>query len=591
MKKLALASLSIIPLGLLLCGCDAYSANKYIKDISISEADGKTTLTITYMDGETKDLDIAQKSVTDVAFEYVNHKIVCHTTYSDGTSKDSEVNDSIVSVSKSELNADTDNVTITLGDGTTYTYSLPKKAVTSIAYVQTTEEGKQYQVSYSNGTTSSIIVKDGDAGKDATISEIFATCVEKGLYSNGQFEQFLTDYLTITASDVKAATNKAIQSCVTVYSEHRWDKTYAATLQTIHKSSVSCGAGVLYKIEDDPNGYSYVITNYHVVYDATAGIAKKLHLFQYGTSEYVQKTTEKDADDYYIYEYGDGAVEAEYIGGSLNQDIAILKVKTSLLKEHNPDLRAVDIASEYHLADTAIAIGNPEGDGFSATIGHVSKESENLDMTAADESTEVRFRVLRIDTAVNGGNSGGGLFNDKAELIGIVNAKALRSSAGNVLDDMSYALPVDNVTKVADNILYYYNQNLMDTTLEDKTASLKKLVLGVTYQPVEGYAEYDSVNNKITLHDTLKIVEVDDEINTETNTYKIGHRLELEKDDIITSITINGDIHTLTHAYELSDWLLTIRVGDVVTFAVTKSDLTVANPTITVTANDLTIIK
>ena len=44
-------------------------------------------------------------------------------------------------------------------------------------------------------------------------------------------------------------------------------------------------------------------------------------------------------------------------------------------------------------------------------------------MTGADAQTGLSLRVIRIDAAVNEGNSGGGLFDESGNLIGIVNAK------------------------------------------------------------------------------------------------------------------------------------------------------------------------
>ena len=50
----------------------------------------------------------------------------------------------------------------------------------------------------------------------------------------------------------------------------------------------------------------------------------------------------------------------------------------------------------------------------------------------ADGKTEVSLRVMRVDTAVNSGNSGGGLYNDEGNLIGIVNAKIVYDGVENI---------------------------------------------------------------------------------------------------------------------------------------------------------------
>ena len=74
---------------------------------------------------------------------------------------------------------------------------------------------------------------------------------------------------------------------------------------------------------------------------------KKIHIFQYGTSEQAYKivtdngngikTQVLDENGYPKIGYGDGAIEATYVGGELKFDLAIIKVPTSELKKYNPD--------------------------------------------------------------------------------------------------------------------------------------------------------------------------------------------------------------------------------------------------------------
>ena len=207
-------------------------------------------------------------------------------------------------------------------------------------------------------------------------------------------------------------------------------------------------------------------------------LAKKINIFQYGGAEYATPSGTYDSDGYPEIVYGEGSIEVDFIGGALNYDLAVLKVKTSKLLEVNEHAKPVTIADGYNLGETAIAIGNPEGEGFSVTSGIVSVLSEEIEMTGADDRTSCEFRVMRIDTAVNGGNSGGGLFNNKGEWIGIVNAKAVSSD----IDNIAYTLPVDNITKVANNILHYYE-------LTGDIAQVKKLVLDMSKQ----LEEYDFI--------------------------------------------------------------------------------------------------
>ena len=112
---------------------------------------------------------------------------------------------------------------------------------------------------------------------------------------------------------------------------------------------------------------------------------------------------------------------------------------------------------EYVNSDTlqmgaiAIAIGNPENNGISATQGIISLESEYIEMANSANTDVITYRVLRVDTAINSGNSGGGLFDSEGRVMGIVNAKMVDEA----IDSIGYAIPSNIVFNVADNIIYH----------------------------------------------------------------------------------------------------------------------------------------
>lgn len=423
--------------------------------------------------------------------------------------------------------------------------------VTNIVQSSTTEDLTTYTIYYSNGTTSMFTVsngKDGNDGDDLTLESIKQYCET----NNVDFEIFLKEYLSIEQeTSIKEGTNKALQSAVSVWCE--FPTSYYQT-----KTEVFCGAGVVYKMNDE---YSYIVTNYHVVYyknsKTSNKIANKIHIFQYGTSESVFKTEDQSGN--ITVNYGDGAIEATYVGGAMNYDIAVLKVATADLKTYNEHVKPVTIAKNYSIADTAIAIGNPESDGISVTQGIISVESEQIEMTGADESTACEFRVMRIDTAVNGGNSGGGLFNVKGELIGIVNAKVVDED----IDNIAYALPYDNITKVADNLIYYYEQS-------EQPSQVKKLVLGIEYTVENSRAVYNPTTNQTTLKDDLVVKKVNQ--TTNNSNISAAYACEIMAEDIIKSIIINNIEYTLTRAHQLPDLLLSIRAGDKVLFKIKRGD-------------------
>ena len=126
----------------------------------------------------------------------------------------------------------------------------------------------------------------------------------------------------------------------------------------------------------------------------------------------------------------------------MNYDVAVLRIdKSDIVKTaaEKGTLCAVSFGDSDNVAvgQTAIAIGNPEAEGISVSSGIISVTSEDITMTAVDESSTVTMRVIRTDTAINSGNSGGGLFDTQGKLIGIVNAKMKTEKAENI----AYAIP------------------------------------------------------------------------------------------------------------------------------------------------------
>ena len=227
-------------------------------------------------------------------------------------------------------------------------------------------------------------------------------------------------------------------------------------------------------------------------------------------------------------------------------DIAVLYVEKSdiLKKAFSTEITVAD-SDKVSVGDTAIAIGNPEGEGISASSGIVSVDSEHIQMRAADGISEVDFRVMRIDTAVNHGNSGGGLFDEKGCLIGIVNAKIIDDSVENI----GYAIPSNVAITVADNII--------DNCFGTQLTSVQRCLLGIVITISDSKAVYDIESGKTLIEENVVVDSV-----TDTS---IASGI-LKKGDIITSISINGNKKVITRQHQIIDFMLSARVGDEVTF-------------------------
>lgn len=435
--------------------------------------------------------------------------------------------------------------------------------VTDIQFSRQLGNATEYIITYSNGTFSTFQVlngtngEDGKDGANANLKDIFNELVELNKYedTDAGYLKFLEDYLSIESStDIQIPVAKSLQSAVNVLVEI--PVTTIENSYTVNKINLGGGAGVIYKMNED---FSYIITNMHVVYEETSDtenkIARKITIFQYGTDYSFTETTERDKDGYPIISYGAGAIDCEYVGGSLTYDLAVLRVKTDDLKAKNPTVRAVDIATNYQVAERVFAIGNPDGDGTSVTEGVVSVESEYVNVSGVDSTTRT-YRTLRTDAAVNGGNSGGGLFNSSGELVGIVNSKDTRVG----IDNMANALPVDNVTKVVDNLIYYYENQIG----EKDSVSVKCINFGMEYDSARLNSK--SIYNPAT--GEIKIVE--DCIVKSVENRLLADAMGINVNDKIVEVVINGKTYEITRAFQFDDLALTIRAGDVISIGVHK---------------------
>ena len=180
----------------------------------------------------------------------------------------------------------------------------------------------------------------------------------------------------------------------------------------------------------------------------------------------------------------------------------------------------------------------------------IARGAEYIVMEAFDNSGEVSFRVIRTDTAVNPGNSGGGLFNSAGELIGIINAKPKLSSIVGV----GYAIPSNVVRAIADNIIdYCYGKDCK---------SVMRGLLGITVTTTALNTKYDPETGLFSKCEEVSVYEVSDG--------GIAKGI-LEQGDVIKAITIGNKTVTVTRQYHLIDAMLDVRVGDKVSLTIIRN--------------------
>ena len=152
----------------------------------------------------------------------------------------------------------------------------------------------------------------------------------------------------------------------------------------------------------------YVLTNHHVVQDATEII--------------VALSDRRER-------------EAVLIGADPVSDLALLKIDAV-------DLPVVTIGSSQSLkvGEWVMAIGSPFGFELSVTAGIVSAKGRSL---PDDLGNYVPF--IQTDVAINPGNSGGPLFNLDGKVVGI-NSQIFTRSGGFM--GLSFAIPIDVAMEV-----------------------------------------------------------------------------------------------------------------------------------------------
>lgn len=260
------------------------------------------------------------------------------------------------------------------------------------------------------------------------------------------------------------------------------------------------GSGVIVKSD------GYIATNYHVVEGAN-----KVEVTLHNGETYNATVVGLDADN----------------------DIAVIKID-----EKDLTTATIGDSSTVEVGDLAVAIGNPLGQlGGTATTGIISA----LDRTLTIEGTTLT--LLQTDAAINGGNSGGGLFNSKGELIGIVESKA--EAVG--VEGLAFALPINSVSEII-------NDMIKNGGKSSSSASKATPAVGIVISEIsDDNAQYYGLESA-----GVYVAQV-----TGENAAKAGFQ---EKDRIVS---FNGK--EITSSSEFISLVRKCKVGDTVTVIVSRN--------------------
>lgn len=195
-----------------------------------------------------------------------------------------------------------------------------------------------------------------------------------------------------------------------ITNKQSWDRTSGEVRETLY----SQGSGVV--IYEG----GYVLTNYHVI---------------------------EDGDSYQILMPDGEKADAMIAGSDSSLDLAVLKVDPEYEKMLIPV--AVGSSSGLIVGSTVVAIGNPGGEVLANTVTQgIVSALERSEISGNNTTRSVDY--IQHDAAINSGNSGGGLFNYKGELVGINTLKYSGSAYSSVsVEGLGFAIPVDTAYPIA----------------------------------------------------------------------------------------------------------------------------------------------
>lgn len=157
------------------------------------------------------------------------------------------------------------------------------------------------------------------------------------------------------------------------------------------------------------------------------------------------------------------------LGGDPLTDVAVVKVVASKLP-----VAPLGDSDKVRPGEWAIAIGNPLGLDNTVTAGIISAIQRT---NAVGEGQRVPY--IQTDAAVNPGNSGGPLINDRGLVIGINTAIRQAPGAG-----LSFAIPINVARKIAAQILEqgYASHPYIGVRLQPLTPQLAQEINATTNQ-------------------------------------------------------------------------------------------------------------
>jgi len=168
------------------------------------------------------------------------------------------------------------------------------------------------------------------------------------------------------------------------------------------------------------SGDGYVLTNYHIV----------------------EKAVQSGTDVSVLLPDGSSA-PARIIGCAPALDLAVVLPDAA-------GLRPVTVgdSAALRVGERVYAVGNNLGEP-TLTLSAGTVSALDRVVTASIGGEQVSLRVFQMDTAINSGSSGGPVYNDRGEVVGIVTAKYTSSG----VEGLGFAIPISDAMRAAEALI------------------------------------------------------------------------------------------------------------------------------------------
>ncbi|MBQ8468785.1 MAG: trypsin-like peptidase domain-containing protein [Clostridia bacterium] len=388
---------------------------------------------------------------------------------------------------------------------------------------------------------------NGQDGQSVNYSSMYETAQSHGY--TGTFLEFVSDYLA--ANDENSIRFNSIQdsilSSVNIYTFYQRNG--------YGEEKNSAGAGFVYDVDD--SGNMTIVTNYHVTYVSSAAVStRKIYVSLFEDNFLLDRTTDVSAS------IQENCVEASYIGGNKEVDIAVIKingsqkVKDAYAAGTIKKAEFADVNSDLAYGESCYTVGNPIGYGTSVITGVVSVPYEEIKLADIELGGSHWFkqRAIRISCNINPGNSGGALFDYTGKVIGVVNSRDAEES-GEDIDGIGGAIPLREA--------YFTVLAILDNCDGTTVTKVEPRTLGIEIEVSKTKVTYS--DGKVTTTEVSTVASIEEDsaaLAPVSGTLELGDELK----SFVWTHHSSGTTETIVinHYFTLSDYEFLFEKDDTI---------------------------